>query len=221
MCLSLLWMMQTYLRLTHLKEELSNNCAKQMIPGFALTQRIILSRIERKALSAHQKLQDRPNLQCKEKLDNGFEQESGLGPIADDLNLLATNKKDIEDARTQILCSVRILYTSTIYKQLESAPQERLMVPQKAASAYKAFCATELRKPAKLKANQHTQQTLTILSAFTSRFGDCPSKFCLFRRNKRMEIVEQPEMRGGLNYIRKIYEKEMAALWPEKHYSER
>jgi hypothetical protein len=28
-------------------------------------------------------------------------------------------------------------------------------------------------------------------------------------------------MRGGLNYIRKIYEKEMAALWPEKHYGER
>ncbi|ELU07884.1 hypothetical protein CAPTEDRAFT_207881 [Capitella teleta] len=39
-----------------------------------------------------------------------------------------------------------------------------------------------------------------------------------------LEIVvakQQPEMRGGLNYIRKIYEKEMAALWPEKHYGER
>ncbi|MEE4247148.1 MAG: hypothetical protein V2I33_17180 [Kangiellaceae bacterium] len=40
----------------------------------------------------------------------------------------------------------------------------------------------------------------------------------------QQEIVvakQQPEMRGGLNYIRKIYEKEMAALWPEKHYGER
>ncbi|ELU13502.1 hypothetical protein CAPTEDRAFT_215845 [Capitella teleta] len=39
-----------------------------------------------------------------------------------------------------------------------------------------------------------------------------------------MEIVvakQQPEKRGGLNYIRKLYEKEMAALWPEKHYGER
>ncbi|MEE4247149.1 MAG: hypothetical protein V2I33_17185 [Kangiellaceae bacterium] len=38
----------------------------------------------------------------------------------------------------------------------------------------------------------------------------------------QQEIVvakQQPEMRGGLNYIRKIYEKEMAAVWqtPEKH----
>ncbi|ELT89187.1 hypothetical protein CAPTEDRAFT_212260 [Capitella teleta] len=45
----------------------------------------------------------------------------------------------------------------------------------------------------------------------------------LTRFHKREIVVakQQPETRGGLNYIRKIYEKEMAALWPEKHYGER
>ncbi|ELT98697.1 hypothetical protein CAPTEDRAFT_186759 [Capitella teleta] len=47
------------------------------------------------------------------------------------------------------------------------------------------------------------------------------TNYFLPSNSEMREIVvakQQPEMRGGLNYIRKIYEKEMDALWPEKHY---
>ncbi|ELU16841.1 hypothetical protein CAPTEDRAFT_201219 [Capitella teleta] len=70
---------------------------------------------------------------------------------------------------------------------------------------------------------QHNQDCLQQPAGADDRVGTIRVQL-LGVQQQHAEIVvakQQPETRGGLNYIRKIYEKEMAALWPEKHYGER